>query len=93
MKVRDPDVVIYLVELVKDDYPVWAMNMRTRLRGTNEIDYVKISLLDEFVPDPKDESRENLETTSSQLALYHHHSMDKIMQNLVPKAKKILRAH
>ncbi|KAI0993347.1 hypothetical protein K3495_g14837, partial [Podosphaera aphanis] len=71
MKVRDPDAVIFFVEKVKDDYPVWAMNMRTRLRALKEIDDIKISLLDEFVRDLKDESRENHNPAGSQMAMYH----------------------
>ena len=49
MNVREADAVIFFVEKVKDDYPVWAMNMRTRLRALKQIDDIKISLLDEFV--------------------------------------------
>ncbi|KAI0991973.1 hypothetical protein K3495_g16213 [Podosphaera aphanis] len=71
MKVRDPDAVIFFVEKVKDDYPVWAMNMRTRLRALEEIDDIKISLLDEFVRDLKNESRENHNPAVCQMAMYH----------------------
>ena len=70
MKVRDPDAVIFFVEKVKDDYPMWAMNMRTRLRSLKEIEDIKISLLDEFIRDLKDESRENSNNKRVQMVMY-----------------------
>ena len=70
MKVRDPDAVIFFVEKVKDDYPMWAMNMRTRLRSLKEIEDIKISLLDEFIRDLKDESRENSNNKGAQMVMY-----------------------
>ncbi|KAI1005915.1 hypothetical protein K3495_g2311 [Podosphaera aphanis] len=70
MKVRDPDAVMFFVEMFKDDNSIWAMNMRARLRGLKKIEDIKISLLDEFIRDLKDESRNNSNNKGTQMAMY-----------------------